>query len=179
MKQNKYMLWLMLAALAVGALSQQFRSDGGRDGTPAATAVPAPVQPHAAAGASAASTPTAAPQAAPDRSDGSRAIAQAFAGQRGNLQVASAGTVQRTLPDDNRGSRHQRFILKLDNGHTVLVAHNIDLAPRIPNLRRGDTVAFYGEYEYTPEGGVIHWTHHDPAGRHPGGWLEHQGRRYE
>jgi hypothetical protein len=56
------------------------------------------------------------------------------------------------------GSRHQRFILELGSGQTLLVAHNIDLAPRLPALAVGETVDFNGVYEWTPEGGVIHWT---------------------
>ena len=110
--------------------------------------------------------------------DGAELIAQAFAEQRSDVQVSGSGKVHRTLPDDTQGSRHQRFIMKLSNGQTVLVAHNIDLAPRIPRLQRGDTVGFSGEYEYNAQGGVIHWTHHDPAGRHADGWLEHNGQRY-
>ncbi len=94
-------------------------------------------------------------------------------------QVQGRGMVLRILPDDNEGSRHQRFILELPSGRTVLVAHNIDLAPRIPALQTGDTVGFYGEFETNDRGGVIHWTHHDPQNRHPHGWLEHNGSRYE
>ena len=106
-------------------------------------------------------------------------IAQAFASQRSDLQVSGQGTVEKVLPDDRRGSKHQRFILRLANGQTLLVAHNIDLAPRIPNLRSGDTVEFYGEYEWSHQGGVLHWTHHDPRGQHVPGWLQHQGQRYQ
>jgi hypothetical protein len=87
--------------------------------------------------------------------------------------------VSRILSDDNDGSRHQRFILRLGSGETLLVAHNIDLAPRVSSLREGDTVSFYGEYEPNEKGGVIHWTHNDPQGRHAPGWLEHKGRRYQ
>jgi hypothetical protein len=93
--------------------------------------------------------------------------------------VQGSGTVTRILSDDTDGSRHQRFILRIASGRTLLIAHNIDLAPRIGSLRTGDTVAFYGEYEWNDKGGVIHWTHHDPQGHHVGGWLEHNGRRYE
>ncbi len=98
---------------------------------------------------------------------------------RAGQQVRGIGTVTRILPDDNDGSRHQRFILRLSSGRTLLIAHNIDLAPRVSSLRTGDTVAFYGEFEANPQGGVIHWTHRDPRGRHTEGWLEHNGRRYQ
>lgn len=107
------------------------------------------------------------------------AVADAFAARRNNHQVEGSGTVVRLLPDDNDGSRHQRFILSVADGLTVLVAHNIDLAPRIQNLAVGDIVHFFGEYEWNDRGGVIHWTHHDPARRHVGGWLKHRGRTYE
>ena len=98
---------------------------------------------------------------------------------RDGQQVGGTGEVIRILPDDNQGSRHQRFILRMPDGRTLLVAHNIDLAPRIPGLARGDTVEFYGVFETNDRGGVIHWTHHDPAGRHTPGWLRHDGRTYQ
>ena len=107
------------------------------------------------------------------------AFAQAFAERLNNQQLAGRGTVVKTLPDDNDGSRHQRFIVRLGSGQTLLVSHNIDLAPRIDALRVGDTVAFYGEFEWNPKGGVMHWTHHDPQGQHPGGWILHNGRTYQ
>ncbi len=107
------------------------------------------------------------------------AIASAFANRLGNQQLEGQGTVIRMLADDANGSRHQRFIVRLESGHTLLVSHNIDLAPRIDALRTGDTVAFYGEYEWNPKGGVMHWTHHDPQGRHPAGWIRHGGRTYQ
>lgn len=109
----------------------------------------------------------------------SDSVDQAFAARTSNVQVEGEGVVSKILKDDNDGSRHQRFILTLPSGQTLLVAHNIDLAPRLDSLREGDIVKFFGEYEWNAKGGVLHWTHHDPAKRHVGGWLEHQGRRYE
>ncbi|WP_180162939.1 MULTISPECIES: DUF3465 domain-containing protein [unclassified Acinetobacter] len=106
-------------------------------------------------------------------------IAHAFKNKLSNVQVEGAGQVKAVLRDDNEGSRHQKFILTLNNGQTLLVAHNIDLAPRIDDLQKGDTVQFYGEYEYSDKGGVMHWTHHDPNGRHQDGWLKHQGKTYQ
>ena len=98
---------------------------------------------------------------------------------RSGQQVQGTGMVLRVLPDDNDGSRHQRLILELSSGRTLLIAHNIDLAPRISSLSSGDSVSFYGQYESNDQGGVIHWTHRDPQGRHTAGWLEHSGRRYQ
>ena len=106
-------------------------------------------------------------------------VAQPAEQWRSGQQVRGQGQVIRILSDDNDGSRHQRFILRLSSGRTLLIAHNIDLAPRVASLQTGDTVAFYGQYESNDKGGVIHWTHHDPQGRHADGWLEHNGRRYQ
>ncbi|HEU4625076.1 MAG TPA: DUF3465 domain-containing protein [Steroidobacteraceae bacterium] len=94
-------------------------------------------------------------------------------------QFESGGTVIRVLADDNDGSRHQRFIVRLASGRTVLIAHNIDLAPRVAGLEVGDTVEFSGEFENNDKGGVVHWTHHDPQGRHVAGWIRHRGRTYQ
>lgn len=115
----------------------------------------------------------------PASQDAVSAIRQAWNNQQSDIQVRGVGTVSRVLPDDNDGSRHQRFILDLDHGQSLLIAHNIDLAPRLEGLRKGDRIEFHGEYEWNPKGGVVHWTHHDPAGRHIGGWLKHAGRTYE
>jgi len=109
---------------------------------------------------------------------GQDAVVGAFLAHRSGVAVQGHGRVERVLRDDRKGSRHQRFVLRLDSGQTVLVAHNIDVASRIPELRAGDEVAFKGVYEWNDRGGVIHWTHHDPAGRHPGGWLRHEGSLY-
>ncbi|MCQ8102820.1 DUF3465 domain-containing protein [Methylomonas sp. SURF-2] len=106
-------------------------------------------------------------------------LAEAFRSHRSDLQMQGQGTVIKLLPDDNQGSRHQRFILRLHSGQTLLIAHNIDLAAKIEGLRVGDTVSFYGEYEWSDKGGTVHWTHHDPARRHLGGWLRHDGRTYQ
>jgi hypothetical protein len=105
-------------------------------------------------------------------------LKQAFESRQSDVQVQGVGTVIRLLVDDNKGSRHQKFILKLSNHQTLLVAHNIDLAPRISNLKTGDIVAFYGEYEWNNRGGIIHWTHRDPRNKHKHGWLKHNGQVY-
>lgn len=114
----------------------------------------------------------------PRASSGVEEIERLYAERLSDRQVRFEGEVSRVLSDDNEGSRHQRFIVELSSGRTVLIAHNIDLAPRVP-LRRGERVEIYGEYEWNERGGVVHWTHRDPRGRHPHGWIRHDGRVYE
>ena len=106
-------------------------------------------------------------------------LARAFNNRERHLQVEGTGTVTQLLEDDNEGSRHQRFIVRLGTGQTLLIAHNVDLAPRIASLEVGDEVAFFGEYEWNSKGGIIHWTHHDPKRLHTAGWLKHKGRVYQ
>ncbi|HEX7340875.1 MAG TPA: DUF3465 domain-containing protein [Rhodanobacteraceae bacterium] len=94
-------------------------------------------------------------------------------------EVVGQGVVSRILSDDDRGIRHQRFILRLPSGQTVLVAHNIDLAPRVAPIRLGDTIAFKGVFVWNDKGGVVHWTHRDPDGSHEAGWLKDDGHLFQ
>lgn len=118
-----------------------------------------------------------APKAKPGNTDA--ALENAYLKRLRHHQVRGQGTVIKLLPDDNQGSRHQRFLLRLSSDRTLLISHNIDLAPRIESLQPGDPVEFNGEYEWNAKGGLVHWTHHDPQNRHEAGWLRHQGRTYQ
>lgn len=109
---------------------------------------------------------------------GTQQIAQLFAARRSNVLVSATGTVERILADDLDPPRHQKFILRLSNKQTLLISHNIDLAPRINSLREGTNVTFSGEYEWSDKGGIVHWTHHDPNGRREGGWIHYEGYLY-
>lgn len=106
-------------------------------------------------------------------------LQEAFRNKTSNFQVQSKGIVTRILKDDLEGGKHQKFLLKLKSGQTLLISHNIDLAPRIVDLKVGDEVNFFGEYEWNEKGGVVHWTHHDPNGKHVNGWLKHKGKTYQ
>lgn len=106
-------------------------------------------------------------------------LSSAFANHQSGVQTQGTGQVINVLPDDTTGSWHQRFIIKLASGQTLLIAHNIDLAERVSSIKVGDTVEFSGEYEWNPQGGVIHWTHRDPQGRHVSGWIKLNGRTYQ
>ena len=87
-----------------------------------------------------------------------------------------SGVVVRLLSDDDEDGRHQRFIVTVSGGNTLLVAHNLHLADRVP-VSLGDRVTLRGIYEWNDLGGLIHWTHEDPMGD-DGGYIEHRRQRY-
>lgn len=91
-----------------------------------------------------------------------------------NLQ----GTVLKNLQDDQEGEPHQKFLVQVAKDLTLLVAHNIAVASRVP-VQEGDLVKVQGEYVWNNRGGLIHWTHHDPNGRKKGGWIELKNQRYD
>lgn len=88
------------------------------------------------------------------------------------------GIIVKVLPDDTNPPCHQRLLIKISDDRTLLIVHNIDLAPRVKIPKRGDTITFYGEFIDNDKGGLIHWTHHDPDGGR-GGYLIHNGQKYE
>lgn len=104
-----------------------------------------------------------------------RKLAWAFENRISEIQVTCTGMVVYKLTDDISDIRHQRFLIELASGQTLLIAHNIDLAKRVKPLRIGDKVSVRGEYIWNEKGGLIHYTHDDPAGVHPGGWIKRKG----
>ena len=92
----------------------------------------------------------------------------------------ATGRVIKLLADDDDGIRHQKFLMRLPDNSTLLVVHNVDLAPHLDDLAPGDTVEVCGEYVDNDKGGLVHWTHHvPPRSRHAAGWIKHDGRIYE
>jgi len=92
--------------------------------------------------------------------------------------IEDTGVVRRLLSDDNDGSRHQRLILDVRHGITLLIAHNIDLARRVP-VGVGDRIRFRGMYEWNDLGGLVHWTHADPFGVEVGGYIKYRSKLYQ
>jgi Protein of unknown function (DUF3465) len=118
------------------------------------------------------------PSTNPDLTDLGK-LKKAFENQLSNFQVKQTGRTVKILRDDGHGTRHQRFVVELSSGQKLLIAHNISLAPRVEGLKEGAVISFYGEYEWNNKGGVVHWTHHDPKGLHPNGWLLYESRKYD
>ena len=91
--------------------------------------------------------------------------------------IEARGQVRRLLSGGSGGERHQRFVVAVGSGQTLLIAHNLDIAERVP-LGLGDRVKVRGIYEFNDEGGVVHFTHRDPHGEEAGGWVEFRKKRY-
>jgi len=91
--------------------------------------------------------------------------------------ISLQGQVIKLFKDDRKGSQHQKFLIKIAPDITLLISHNIDLAPRVP-VRKGDQIQLRGQYEWNNRGGLVHWTHHDPKGKKKGGWIRLSNKEY-
>ena len=178
---NPYLKWIVL--FFVVALVVWWLADGGAQvcadalrrlqapAAPTATAEPAsapaekPAKAKRGKAKPAAAAPAAAPKSPEVLTDG--------------LWWEGSGVVEKVLPDDTTPPRHQRFFLRDDRGRSLFFAHNVDEAPRVPDLAEGDEISFRGEWRDNEMGGAMHWTHRAGAGRRKGGWLERDGVRYE
>ncbi|MDQ6857622.1 MAG: DUF3465 domain-containing protein [Chloroflexota bacterium] len=104
---------------------------------------------------------------------------RAFEHHSDGAELTASGTVDRVLSDQSGPSGpHERFIVRLSSGMTVLVEHNLSIAPRVP-VAAGTPVTVHGEYVWNAEGGLLHFTHHDPVGSHQAGYILYGGRRYD
>lgn len=115
---------------------------------------------------------------------GNRQIYEAWRAGRSKVEVQATGSIARILGErSGESGPHQGFLLHLTgpggHGLTVRIESNLALIRAFPALRDGEAAVVRGEYEFDRRGGVIHWTHHDPRGRHPAGFVEVGGRRYE
>lgn len=105
-------------------------------------------------------------------------LLEAQASRAKKVEIIFSARVKKILRDDTRGLPHQRLLLAVDNGSTVLLAHDIKYAPKVP-VQVGDLLTIKGEYIWNPKGGVVHWTHRSDTPRHEGGYVELEGQRYE
>jgi hypothetical protein len=107
-----------------------------------------------------------------------RDLTEAQNERRNNFEVTATVRVEKLLPDDREGLQHQRFLIALSNGTTVLVANDLHYGERVP-ISEGDLIRLRGEYVWNERGGVMHWTHRSDEPRHEGGWIELNGHRYQ
>jgi hypothetical protein len=109
------------------------------------------------------------------------AVCEALRTGRSHQEVVADGKVVRELGvAPGRVSPHEGFLMQLSSGCSVVVRveANTDFTGTFP-VAAGEGVVVKGEYEYYPRGGVIHWTHRDPRGRHENGYIQIGGRIYE
>ena len=114
--------------------------------------------------------------------DRNAAVYDAWRQQHSFVEVTASGSVASVLGTQHGPSgTHEGFLLHLrgSGGHglTVRVEDNVDITGPIP-LAPGDDVEVRGEYIYDAGGGLIHYTHNDPQGRHPGGYVRAEGRTF-
>jgi len=101
---------------------------------------------------------------------------EAFDKKFSDVGVTAKGKVIKVLEDDHKGAHHQRFVIKVPSGGTVLIAHNVEQAYRA-NIKIGDEVEAKGNYVWNKYGGLLHNTHHADRSEHDYGYIIFVGKR--
>lgn len=107
-----------------------------------------------------------------------------------DIRTAYAGTRPAEVTFDARVNSPPRFFYSRRSGfeHEAFdaqsvaggleIVDNVTIGPRVP-VRPGDRIVVRGEMVHDPgRAPIVHWTHHDPSGRHAGGFIRLQGRVY-
>ena len=105
-------------------------------------------------------------------------LIETFTEGRTGVWVSGEAPVTQLLGDESIGGNYQRFVVRLNEDIQVTIRHSLDDADRIP-AERGDVVRFHGLYDWNPRGGVVSLTHRDTGQPGDGGWVEHDGARYD
>ena len=97
-----------------------------------------------------------------------------------HVESITDGTVTRVLGvHPGKRAQHKGFALRVASlcKISVFVETAMDLAGTL-KAHPHALITVKGEYEYTPQGGVIRWTYTDPAYHHVPGWINIAGRTY-
>lgn len=105
-------------------------------------------------------------------------VQDAYRYHQTGMMAEVTGTVARVLMDDKDDPRHQKFIIRMTNGQSLLILHDQVSGDQVP-VKVDDTVLVRGEYQWTETGGMLRFTQRDYSPRRMHGWIEHQGRRYD
>jgi hypothetical protein len=118
--------------------------------------------------------------AAPSTSADDAAIASDFQNHQSQVEVTADGIVVGLFPDRSSSTgTHEQFIIRLTSQKmTIEVEHNISIGKRVP-VKEGDRLTVHGEYIWNAQGGLIHFTHHDPQGTHEDGYIIDNGMIYD
>lgn len=79
-------------------------------------------------------------------------------------------SVTQLLPDDTQGLPHQKWVATLSNGLKIQIVYNLNMGLKVP-IKVGDKFAVGGQFIWTDQGGLVHWTHEDPKQVRPDGYV--------
>ena len=105
-------------------------------------------------------------------------LLESFEQGRTGIWVSAEGPVVQLLGDEDIAGQRQRFTIKPRDDLAVQVRHSLVDSSRVP-VEPGDIVRVQGYYEWEARGGFISRTFSDPDQPGGGGWIEHEGERYD